>query len=69
MGGEVAGHYDLEHFDVVAMADLAMANARRLMHAGTGIQADTALAFIFELDPALEDVHQLEAGCMRMRLA
>ena len=69
MGGEVAGHHDLQHFNIVAMAHFAMAYARRLMHAGTGFQADTTLAFILELDPALEDVHQLKAGCMRMRLA
>ena len=46
-----------------------MTNVRRLVDAGTGFESDHALAFVFELNPALENVDKLELGLVQVRLA
>jgi len=51
------------------VAQLAVADAGRLVHAGAGPQAHDALAFVLALDPALEDVDELELGLVQVRLA
>ena len=51
------------------MAQLTVADAGRLVHAGACLQAHDTLAFVLELDPALEDVDQLEFGVVPVRLA
>src|SRR6185436_20231897 len=67
--GEASRKHDLQHFDVVAVAELAMTDARRLMDARASFEADDALAFVLEFDPSLEDVDKLEFGSVQVRLA
>ncbi len=59
MGLELGGQGDLEYFHVVRVRDLDVADARRLVHAGAGLEPDLADAFVVELDPAFEHVDQL----------
>lgn len=68
-GLEVCGQDDFEHFDVFAVPDLTVANIRRLMDARSGFEPHSALAFVVELDPALEHVDQLKAGLVKVGLA
>src|SRR5512139_377125 len=68
-GGEVRRQHDLQHLDVVTVPELTMADARRLVHAGSGFEADASLPFVLELDPALEHVDELELGAMQVGLA
>lgn len=51
---------NFQHLDVVAMPQLAVANAGWLVDARSGLQADNALTFIFEFDPALQNIDQLK---------
>jgi hypothetical protein len=44
-------------------------DAGRLMDARTRLQANDALPFVFELDPALQHVDELKLGAVQMRLA
>ena len=57
---EVRRQDDLKHFDVFTMSDLAMTNLRRLMHARARFKPNTALAFLFKLDPILEHIYELK---------
>jgi hypothetical protein len=66
---EACRQHDLKHFDVVAMAKFAVADTGWLVHTGSRFEADDALACIFDFDPALEDLDQLELGPVQMRLA
>ena len=61
--------HHLQHFNVLAVAQFAVADAGRLVDARTRLQPHGALALVLELDPALEDVHQLEFGVVPVRLA
>ena len=69
LGREPGRHDDLEHLDVVAVRNLAVTNRGRLMHAGTGIEPDDTLSLVLELDPAPEDVYELERRTVQMRRA
>jgi hypothetical protein len=64
-----AGQDDLEHFDVFTVSNLAMANLRRLMHAGPSLEPNSTLTFIFKLDPTLEDVYELKGRIVNVWLA
>jgi hypothetical protein len=68
-GCETCRKDDLEHFDVIAVAELAVTDVRWLMDTCPGLEAYYALAFILELDPALEYVDKLELGFMKVGLA
>src|SRR5215211_2831352 len=59
----------LQHFDVFAMPDLSVANLWWLMHTGTGLEPHDPLTLVLELNPALEDIHQLKGGLVEMGLA
>lgn len=67
-GRKTGGENDLKHFDVIAVAELAVPNVWWLMHARARFKSDNALALILELNPALEDVHQLKIRLMGVRL-
>ena len=66
---EPSRHHDLQELEVVRMAQLGVADAGWLMHAGAGFQKDVADAFVVELDPALQHVHQLEGHVVMVALA
>ena len=68
-GLEVGWHHHLQQLDVIAVAQLAVTDARRLVHAVAGDQPHNTLAFVLELDPTLEHVDQLELGAVQVRLA
>ncbi len=57
---EVCRQHDLEHLNVFTVSDFAMTYLRRLMHARPRLEPNSALAFIFELDPTLEHIHELK---------
>src|SRR4029079_2644610 len=69
LGLEVRRQNDLQHFDVFAVSNLAMANLRRLMHAGPCLEPNSTLTFIFKLDPTLEDIYELKGRIVKVRLA
>jgi len=50
------------------MSEFAVANGRRLMHARSGFEADDAVAFVFELDPSFQHIHELKGRSVQMRL-
>jgi hypothetical protein len=66
LGREAGRHDDFEHLDVVAVRKLAVADRRRLIDAGTGFEPDHTLSLVFELDPAVEHVHELERRAVEM---
>ena len=67
-GGETSGKNHLQHFDIIAVPKLAMAYVRRLMYTRAGFKSHHALTFIFELDPALQDINKLEGCLVEVRL-
>jgi hypothetical protein len=69
LGRKVRRQHELEPFDVVAVPQHSVADARRPVHARPGLQAHAPLAFVLKLDPALEHVDELEPGAIQMRLA
>jgi hypothetical protein len=68
-GSEPSRHDDLEHLDVVAVCDLAVPDRRRLIDTGTRVEADRALALVFEFDPALQNMNELKSGLVPVRRA
>ena len=66
---EARRKHHFEHFDIVAVTELAMADVGRLVHAGSSLQTHHALAFVLELDPALEHIDELKARLVKVRLA
>ena len=68
-GLEVARQHDLQHFDVFAVSDLAVANLGGLIDARSGFEAHPALTLVLELDPALQDVNELKDRLVLVRLA
>src|SRR6185295_19530969 len=51
------------------MADLAVADARRLVEAAAGAHGDLAGAFVLEFDPALQHIDELHAAVVQVPLA
>jgi len=51
------------------VTQLTVPDAWRLIHAGPGLQADDSLTFIFEFNPSPEDIDELKACSMKVRLA
>jgi hypothetical protein len=66
--GEGRRHDHLEHFEVFAVSHFAMTYLWRLMHARPRFEPHAPLAFILELDPALENVHELKRRVVKVRL-
>jgi len=67
--GEPTWQNYFEHLNVFAVTQLAVTNAWRLMDTRARFQPHDALAFVFELDPAFQDVDELELRSMKVRLA
>ena len=67
--GKAGGKNDLQHFNVVAVAKFPMPDAWRLGDARACFEANCPLTFVFELDPALQHVHELKVRSVQMRLA
>ncbi len=68
-GSETCGQHNFQHLNVRAVAQFAVADAGRLVHAGARLQAYGALALVLEFNPALEDVDKLKFSVVQMRLA
>lgn len=68
-GREIRRQYDFEQFDVRTVAYLSVANSGWLMNARSGLKPDHALSFVFEFNPALQDVYELEGCIVKVRLA
>jgi hypothetical protein len=69
LGGKARRKDDLQHLYVVAVAELSVSDAGRLMHTGPSLQTNNAVAFVLELDPSLQDVDELKARLVEVRLA
>ena len=66
---KLAWHDAFKHLDILAVPDLAVTNARRLVHARTGLEPDNALSLVLEPDPSLENVDELERDSVNVWLA
>jgi hypothetical protein len=68
-GFEVAGQHDLQNFDIVRVRYFAVANARRLVHAGASFQSVLTLALVLKNRPALEHINQLHGHLVHVPFA
>lgn len=59
---------NFQHLDVIAVTQLAMANAGWLMDARSGLKANNALTFVFEFNPALQNIDELKLCLVKVRL-
>jgi hypothetical protein len=69
LGLKFGWKYDLKQLQVFAVPKLPMTDFRGLMHTRPRLQSHAALALVFEFNLALEHIHQLKAGPVKMRLA
>lgn len=68
-GSETCGQHNFQHLNARAVAQLAVADAGRLVYAGASLQAHCALALVLEFNPSLEKVDELKFSVVQMRLA
>lgn len=60
--------HNFQHLDVRAVTQFAVANTGRLVDARSGLKANNALSFIFEFDPAFQNINELKLCPVKVRL-
>src|SRR5882762_524487 len=63
---KIGRHYDFDQLQIIRMRQFDMPDPRRLVHAGAGLERDLSNAFVAELHPALEHIHQLKLNFVMM---